>query len=90
MRSRIKTLLILAIVAVVILSVLGLVKYTGMGVGFSAVGGHKLMLTLPNLTRLSSHLNGGEYQFNIENICFAGFTLLLAVSRACLLRGVSS
>ncbi len=90
MRGKFKKLALFTTLVVLLLSALVLAKYTDMELGFSAVEGHKLTLTLPNLSHLSGYLNGRQYQFNIEKICIPGFLVLLVIFRVLLLQKVSN
>jgi len=86
MEGKIKRLVILSISFIVILSVLGLVKYFNIGLGIASGDSSKLALTVPNLTHLSRHLDGGQYQFDIRNICLAAYLFMLILFRSLFLR----
>ncbi len=42
------------------------------------------------LPHLSTYLNGGEYQFKIEDACLSGSMFLLVISRVSLIRRASN
>lgn len=86
MESRIKRLVVLSISFIVILSVLGLMKYFNIGLGIASGDSCKLALTVPDLPHLSRYLDGGQYQFDIKNICLAAYLFVLTSLRALFLR----
>jgi len=95
MRGKIKTLAILTIVLVVVLSGLGLAKYLHVQSGSMVCDDKKVTLKVSCLThfgtQLTTYLNGYGYHFHIiEKICLPGFVFLLAVSRTLLIRKMSS
>lgn len=90
MLRKIKKIAFFTTVVIVVLSVLGLAKYLDIELDFAANTGHKLMLRLPNLTHLSTYLNGRQYQFNTEKVCLPAFLFLLLMSRCLLIRGSST
>jgi hypothetical protein len=89
MESKIKRLLVLSTSFIVILSVLGLVKYFNIGLGVASGDSCKLALTVPNLTHLSRYLDGGQYQFDIRSICLAAYLFMLISFRSLFLRKTS-
>ena len=86
MRRKIKKLAVFTTVVVVVLSVLGVVKYLNIELDSAVNTGHNLTLTLPSVPLLSTYLNSRQYRFNIENVCITGFVFLLLVSRGLLIR----
>ena len=89
MESKIKRLVVLSISFIVILSVLGLVKYFDIGLGVASGDSCKLALTVPNLALLSRYLDGGQYQFDIRSICLAAYLFILISLRILFLRNTS-
>ena len=71
---------------VVVLLVVCVAKYLDVELGFTPKNGSRMTLRVPNLTHLSTYLNGGEYQFGIEDVCLGGFVFLLTVCRCLFLR----
>ena len=88
MQNKVKTLLIVTATSAVVLSVLGLARYLNIGLYFAAYDSSKVTITLPNLTHLSTYLNGGVYQFDVRSVCLAGFLFLLTSWRALLIRHI--
>lgn len=88
MQSSIKTFVILAVVAVVVLSLLGLAKYFNIYLGIAAGDSGTLTLMIPGITSQGDCLSARAYQFDISNICLAGFLLLLTSWRVLLIRHV--
>jgi hypothetical protein len=90
MQSKVKTFLILTVMAVVILSALGLARYFNVHLGIASGDSSKLTLTVPGLTNHSTHLSARAYHFDINNICLAGFLFIATSWRALLIRHIRS
>lgn len=88
MRSTIKTFVILTILAVLILSVLGLAKYYNIRLGIASGNGSKLTLTVPGLTHQNACLSARAYHFDIYNICLVTFLFVVTSWRALLIRHI--
>ena len=88
MQNKVKTLLIVTATSAAVLSVLVLARYLNIGLYFAAYDSSKVTITLPNLTHLSTYLNGGVYQFDVRSACIAGFLFLLTSWRALLIRHI--
>jgi len=95
MRSnKIKRLVILAVSAAVVLSILGLVQYFTAKPDLVVDNGDILVLRGAGHTGLaaylSKYLNGGGYKLDIKNACIAGLLMLLISLRVSFLRKISS
>lgn len=88
MQSSIKTFVILAVVAVVVLSLLGLAKYFNIYLGIASGDSGTLTLMVPGITSQDDCLSARAYQFDISNICLVGFLFLLTSWRVLLIRHV--
>ncbi|UCF42355.1 MAG: hypothetical protein JSV99_07035, partial [Planctomycetota bacterium] len=88
MRSTIKTFVILTALAVIVLSLVGLAKYFDIRLGIASGDSSKLTLTVPGLTHQSACLSARAYQFDIYNICLAGFLFVVTSWRALLIRHI--
>ena len=94
MRSKIKRLVILAVLAAIVLSVLGLVQYFTAKPDLVVGNGDTLVLRGASHTGLaaylSKYLSGGEYKLDIKNACIAGLLILLISLRVSFLRKISN
>ena len=83
-----KSLVVLAVlIFIVVILMLCLAKHLDTESGFAINDSCKLMFSLPNLTHLSTHLNGSQYQLDMDKIGLAGlFMLLLTFWRVLLLK----
>ena len=85
MRNNVKTLVVLTVLLVIVLSLLVMTKYFNAGLALTIKGG-ELAVTVPNLAHLSKYLNGCRYQLDIMNTLVVPFILLLLFWRTLLLR----
>ena len=85
MRSNVKTLVVLTVLLVIVLSFLVMAKYFNAGVALTIKGG-ELAVTAPNLVHLSKYLNGCRYQLDIRNTFVVPFVFLLLLWRITLIR----
>lgn len=88
MRSSIKTFVILTAMAVLVLSLLGLAKYFNVYLGIASGDSGMLTLMVPGITSEDGCLSARAYQFDINNICLAGFLFLLTSWRVLLIRHI--
>jgi len=91
MRNKIKRLAILTTVVVVVLSVLGAVKYLDIQPKHIVFSLTLIVSTVTHFgTQLHTYLNSSEYLTAIEIVCVPSLILLLIIVRASMIRRVTS